>query len=526
MPAHTPDLAQHLEVVGGAHAEPLRFEQLAVLLELLQALDELGLDALDRFLQPLFVGDVVRRGEQRHRLQLFDDLARERVDRGDALDLVAEERDAQRLLLVRGEDLDRVAAHAELVAREAHVVALVLQLDEPAQDRALVALLPHLEHEELLRVHLGRAEAVDRGDRRDDDDVAAGEERARRRVAQPVDLVVDRAVLLDVRVGRRQVRLGLVVVVVGDEVLDPVLREQLPELGRELRGEALVGRQHERRPVGLRDHVGDRERLPRAGDAEQRLEPVAALDALDERRDRLGLVARGREISDELEIRHSAMVPTKRDRNSQGLSVVRGGLRLAAGGCARGPLEQFLPDRFDLLLRAPRGPRCSRRPRSRSTGGPRRTPAGHPALGVVVRDPPRLEALEPDLPRRFDDDHRVVVQVAPRLDEQRHVVDDDAVRGRGPDLPQELLADRRMRDLLEVALRAPRARTRSRRAGPGRALRPDARMSVPNRSTSLRERGRPRFDHLPGDQVGVDHDRAPLASASRRRSTSPPRSRP
>ena len=79
---------------------------------------ELGLDAFDRLLQPLLVGDVVRRGEQRHRLQLLDDLARERIDRRDALDLVAEERDAHRPLLVRGEDLDRVAAHPELVAGE------------------------------------------------------------------------------------------------------------------------------------------------------------------------------------------------------------------------------------------------------------------------------------------------------------------------------------------------------------------------------------------------------------------------
>ena len=261
-------------------------------------------------LQPLFVGDVVRRGEQRERLELLDDLAGERIDARDALDLVTEQRDAQRLLLVRGEHLDGVAADAELVAGEADVVALVLQFDEPAQDRPLVALLPHLQHEQLLGVHLGRTEAVDRRDRRDDDDVAAAQERARRRVAQPVDLVVDRAVLLDVRVGRRQVRLGLVVVVVGDEVLDPVLREQLPELGRQLRGEALVRRHHQRRPVGLGDHVGDRERLPRPGDAEQRLEFVAPPDAFDHGRDRLGLITCGREVADELEIGHPAMVPT------------------------------------------------------------------------------------------------------------------------------------------------------------------------------------------------------------------------
>ena len=125
-------------------------------------------------------------------------------------------------------------------------------------------------------------------------------------MAQPVDLVVDRAVLLDVRVGRGEVGLGLVVVVIGDEVLDPVLREELAELRGELGGEALVGRQHQRRPLHLRDHVGDGERLPRAGDAQQRLEPVPRSTPVDQRFDRLGLVAGRRQIGDELEKGHGA----------------------------------------------------------------------------------------------------------------------------------------------------------------------------------------------------------------------------
>ena len=111
------------------------------LLELGEPLGELGLDAGDRLLQALLVGRVVRRGEQREGVELLDHLAGERVDRAHALDLVAEELDADRALLVGGEDLDGVAAHAELVAGEREVVALVLQLDEPAQDRPLVALL-------------------------------------------------------------------------------------------------------------------------------------------------------------------------------------------------------------------------------------------------------------------------------------------------------------------------------------------------------------------------------------------------
>ena len=61
--------------------------------------------------------------------------------------------------------------------------------------------------------------------------------------------VVDDRVLVDVRVARRDVGLGLVVVVVADEVLDGVLGEELPHLAVELRREGLVGREDQRRAV-------------------------------------------------------------------------------------------------------------------------------------------------------------------------------------------------------------------------------------------------------------------------------------
>ena len=60
-----------------------------------------------------------------------------------------------------------------------------------------------------------------------------------------------------------QVRLGLVVVVVGDEVLDPVLGEELAELAGQLRGEALVRREDQRRPLDLGDDARDREATSR-----------------------------------------------------------------------------------------------------------------------------------------------------------------------------------------------------------------------------------------------------------------------
>ena len=98
-------------------------------------------------------------------------------------------------------------------------------------------------------------------DRGDDDHVAALEQGVGRGVPQPVDLVVARRVLLDVGVAARQVRLGLVVVEVADEVLDLVLREELAELGVELGGQRLVVGEDEGRLVVLGDDMGHGVRL-------------------------------------------------------------------------------------------------------------------------------------------------------------------------------------------------------------------------------------------------------------------------
>ena len=209
----------------------------------------------------------------------------------DLLDLVAEERDAIRGLGVRRLDLDDVALHAEAPAPEDRVVARVLDVDQLAQHEIAVGLLAGGQEDDLLLVLLRRAEAVDARHRCDDDRVAAREQVRRRSVAQPVDVVVPRAVLLDVEVGLRHIRLGLVVVVVRDEVLDRVVGEELPELVAELRGERLVVRDDQRRALDLFDDPRHRRRLPRPGRAEQRLVALARADPVRQRLDRLRLVA-------------------------------------------------------------------------------------------------------------------------------------------------------------------------------------------------------------------------------------------
>ena len=180
---------------------------------------------------------------------------------------------------------------AEEAAREIGLRALVLQGDEVADELALVDPVAELQREGHRGIGLDRADAVDAGDRGDDDDVVALQHRARRGVAHAVDLLVDVGFLLDIGVGARDVGLGLVIVVVGDEILDRVVGEEAPELAVELRGEGLVGREDQRRALRRLDHLGHGEGFAGAGDAEQHLVALMSPNALDQFLDRLRLIA-------------------------------------------------------------------------------------------------------------------------------------------------------------------------------------------------------------------------------------------
>ena len=120
------------------------------------------------------------------------------------VDLVAEELDPDRELLVHRDDLDRVAAHPERAAGEGEVVAGVLHPTNwrSSWSRSMLVADPQRDHP--VDVLLRRAQAVDARHRGDHDDVAPGQQRVGGRVPQPLDLLVDRRVLLDVGVGLRR----------------------------------------------------------------------------------------------------------------------------------------------------------------------------------------------------------------------------------------------------------------------------------------------------------------------------------
>ena len=296
-----PDLPHHLDVVVGAHPQPLRLQQLALTLEFGEPLGEFLFDGGDRVRHPLRTGHVVGGGEDAQRIDLADHVTGQRVQVVQRLDLVTEELDANRQLLVGRDDLDGVAAHPERAAGEGQVVAGVLHVDQQPQQPVAGHLAADPQFDRAIQVGLRRAEAVDARHRGHHHHVAARQQRRRRGVPQPLHVVVDRAVLLDVGVGLRDVRLRLVVVVVRHEVLDCVVRQHLSQLVGQLGGQRLVRRHHQGGPLQPLDEPRGGGRLAGAGGAEQHHVALPRRDPPLQLLDGGRLVARGLVRADHLE---------------------------------------------------------------------------------------------------------------------------------------------------------------------------------------------------------------------------------
>src|SRR5208337_3639335 len=130
---------EHFEVEYGALLEPLRLEQPALPIELVEPLLELLLDRLGRLQQRRARRHIVRIGVDFDEFEVLRLLAGKRIEFGDCLDLVAEEADAPgAVLVVGGKNLDRVAADPEYSAGEIAGGPLVLERDEVGDQLALV----------------------------------------------------------------------------------------------------------------------------------------------------------------------------------------------------------------------------------------------------------------------------------------------------------------------------------------------------------------------------------------------------
>jgi len=101
-------------------------------------------------------------------------------------------------------------------------------------------------------------------------------------VAHPVDRFIDRAFFLDIEIAPRNIGLWLVIVIVGDEVLDRIIREEGFEFSIELRRQSFIRREDQSRSLGRFDDLGHGKGLAGSGRAEQDLVALALLDTIHE----------------------------------------------------------------------------------------------------------------------------------------------------------------------------------------------------------------------------------------------------
>ncbi len=306
-----PDFGQHFQIKPGALLQALGFDQLAHAQQFFEALGQLQLDGLHRRQHLVAWRHIVAGGVNRKTRDLLPDAARERVKQLQAFDFVVEQLNADGQFGMLGrEDVDGVAAHAELAATELHVVALVLHADQLGDHVALTQLVAGAQRHDHAVVALGLADAVDGRHRGHNHHIAPLHDAFGARQTHLLNVLIDGRVFLDEQVALRHIGFGLVVVVVADEILHRVLGKELPELAVQLRGQCFIGRKHDGWPPQLGDHIGHGEGLTRAGHTQQGLEHLPVVHAFDQllnghrlvacRRIGLKELKRGARVADEL----------------------------------------------------------------------------------------------------------------------------------------------------------------------------------------------------------------------------------
>ena len=215
---------QHFQIKGRALFQPLGLQQLALVHQLVQPEAQLALDPLDRLLHRRARRDVMAVGIDADLFERIGFRARQRIEFDDGFKVIAKEgKPPGPVFQVGRPHFQTVAAHPETAALKRLIVAAVLLRHQFRHHLADVIALPHQQILRHRRIGFDRSDAIDAGDRGDDDHIIPFQQRPRGRMAHPVDLFVDLAFLLDIGVRPGHIGLGLIIVVIADKVFHGVL---------------------------------------------------------------------------------------------------------------------------------------------------------------------------------------------------------------------------------------------------------------------------------------------------------------
>ena len=287
------ELLYHLDIIFHTLLDALGLYGIANLLEVVDLLYEVVLNVADGRL-----GLLLRRNEEVGRINLiflkrFNPMKINRIDFLYAVNLIVPPTDPQHIVAVGHCYVDRLTLHAEIAALQVNIITDIEGIDKTAQKLVAVYLLSPLQfYDTRLHGH-GTAHTIYTRHRRYHNDILPPRQKSRDgREPQTVDLVVDGKVLFYISVGRGQISLRLIVVVVRYVVFNSIIGEETFHLLKELRGQSLVVAEDKRRLVDIGNDIGHSERLSRSCHAKKHLTLVAIEDTVGKFLDSFRLVAR------------------------------------------------------------------------------------------------------------------------------------------------------------------------------------------------------------------------------------------
>jgi len=184
------------------------------------------------------------------------------IDRFQPFDFIPPELNTQRMIGISQEYIYRVPLNAEGSPFELGTRSAVQAADEGMQESVAPPFLTDFEWNHAFVKFHWIANSVNAADGGDHNDIAPATQQGRGGAeTQFLNLLIDSQVLFDVRVRGGDIGLGLIVIVVADEILDQIVREELLEFAVQLRGQRFVMAEHEGRTLGLSNDIGNRKRL-------------------------------------------------------------------------------------------------------------------------------------------------------------------------------------------------------------------------------------------------------------------------
>ena len=237
----------------------------------------------------------MRRRKDGNMLQLLFCASAHDLELRNPVDFVAEElHPHSQVSRIGRKDLNHISVHAESTALEINIIAVVLDLNQLADHIVAVADHPRPQRNHHVMVIDRAAQSVDTGNGGNNDHIAALGKSGCRRMAEFVDIVIDRGILLNISIRLRYIGLRLVIIIITHKILYSIFREVGLHLAVELGGKGLIMRQDQGGLIQRLYHIGHGESLAGTGHAKQGLTLIPLPESLYQSLDCLRLIARRR----------------------------------------------------------------------------------------------------------------------------------------------------------------------------------------------------------------------------------------